>query len=963
MSIPPFIRSRWRSGVAGFVLLLAVMAVLERCASRRAADTVSNSAPVPSTVVPGADRTWENQYARQLPPPVKLRPDPEITSERLPNGIRYVMQERSAGSGEVSFRLLVLAGSMHEGENDRGLAHFVEHMAFRKSRHAPQGQVVETMERLGLKTGADTNAYTSSDHTVYKLNLPDADEIALESALTFLRDVSDGLLFEPDEVETERKIVLREMAERSRSVERIRVLPAIFPDVPAAHRPPIGLQSVIEQTTAAQLREFWQRHYVPDRMVLVVAGDLQRTEMKSRIAKHFTSLASRPSPPDPPRGNPLTDEGLTVECVPIPGETSVALRIAVPQPDEMKADHPGLRERELAIDLGLRMLDNRLDRRATTAKLPIASYRIQDHRLMAGIHWLEILNDSVRPEDLPALLRHTISEWRASRAAGFDDWEFAEARQEMKTGYLKRFISRLSQPCAAAADLLVESVVKRRVCESPEDELNRARTNLDALTRRECERITESAWKQSVTRVIVSGAIESGGEARLESLVQATWKISAIPPPAVPPPRPLLIAPFGSRGRLAEDHHRVDPDYREARFVNGVEVRLKPFTGLGGAVIVKVEAGWGQLALPLENPGLGPAAELLAFWYPVAGWEQKEFRAALAESGLDVKFSVLSDRFAWTGYTDRAVLEREIQLLCACLTRPGWRNMSRFWKPDGRTEAWWAGLRGREPLWLRESIFHAAGADPRLDPKMPGFMQSDSRQVNHWLGPILENARIKVTVSGDFSPADAMAALSGTFGALPARMAWDTSCPYPAMPPAATGIKQLKANRAGETGSTLLLPLPCPRNAMEGMRTELLADLFKLRLRKLMRDESGLSYSPSVRAGSYPDPTRIWLRINVPCAARKTEAVSRLSMEMIHDLKSNGWTPDEFRRAAMPFATTEKNERRNPEWWLGALDQLSWLAPDSLMDYQSLLKLEAGTRELARQIKPESALEVRIDSP
>jgi zinc protease len=571
--------------VAGLILVLGAVVRLARYQFRTETAVTAGSRQIPAQTDPLDIPAWQNRFARQLAPPTELRPDPETTSGRLSNGVRYFLLERPDEFSQVSFRLLVLAGSMHEDENERGLAHFVEHMAFRKSRHAPQGLILETMERLGLKAGADTNAYTSTDHTVYKLNLPDAEEIPLESALTFLRDVADGLLFDPDEVEMERKIVLREMDERSHKAERIRVLPAIFPDVPAARRPPIGQQTVIEQVTAAQLRGFWQRHYVPERMVLVVAGDFRRTEMKERVSKHFAGLTPRPAPADPPRGNPLTDEGLTVECVPLPGETTVSLRIAVPQPEEKEADHAGLRERQLAVDLGLRMLNNRLDRRATAAKLPIAAYRIQDHRLNEGIHWFEILCSATKPEAVPDLMRHTISAWRAARATGFDDWEFAEARQEMKSSFLRRYVSRLSQPCAAAADVLVASVLKRCICESPEDELNRARTILYALTRRECERLTESAWKQSVTRVIVSGAIESGSEAWLESLVQAAWKIPAILPRAVPPPRPLPIAPSGAPGRLEENHLRMDPDYQEARFSNGVAVRLKPIAGLGGAVI------------------------------------------------------------------------------------------------------------------------------------------------------------------------------------------------------------------------------------------------------------------------------------------------------------------------------------------------------------------------------------------
>ena len=139
-------------------------------------------------------------------------------------------------------------------------------MAFQGTVSLP-GHSMELFERLGLRSGADTNAFTSPDHTVYKLDIPDADEKTLETAFTFLQDVAGGILFQAAEVESERQVVLREMEETEARGEGYYLRAAtILPEVRAAQRAPIGLREVVERATPEILRDFWKRHYVPSRM-------------------------------------------------------------------------------------------------------------------------------------------------------------------------------------------------------------------------------------------------------------------------------------------------------------------------------------------------------------------------------------------------------------------------------------------------------------------------------------------------------------------------------------------------------------------------------------------------------------------------------------------------------------------------------------------------------------------------
>src|SRR5580658_1250112 len=143
-----------------------------------------------------------------------LRPDPAARFGALPNGLRYVVLANPEPRNRASLRLLVLSGSLEERDDQRGLAHFLEHMAFNGSRHFPPGTLVAYFQRLGMSFGGDTNAYTSFDHTAFKIELPNVRPATVGEGLKVFADMAESLLLRPDMIEKERPIILSE--ERTR---------------------------------------------------------------------------------------------------------------------------------------------------------------------------------------------------------------------------------------------------------------------------------------------------------------------------------------------------------------------------------------------------------------------------------------------------------------------------------------------------------------------------------------------------------------------------------------------------------------------------------------------------------------------------------------------------------------------------------------------------------------------------
>ncbi len=176
--------------------------------------------------------------------------------------------------GQVSFRFRIGAGSIQETPNQQGIAHFLEHMAFRGSTHVPDGEVFRRMERLGAALGADTNASTGWTETVYKFDLPHGDAQSIDTAMTLMRETASELLLKPEAVDSERPVILSE--ERVRDTPPLHVakdqLSFVYKEQPYGDHLPIGSVDVIQKVQATDIKRFYDAYYRPERATLIVVG-------------------------------------------------------------------------------------------------------------------------------------------------------------------------------------------------------------------------------------------------------------------------------------------------------------------------------------------------------------------------------------------------------------------------------------------------------------------------------------------------------------------------------------------------------------------------------------------------------------------------------------------------------------------------------------------------------------------
>lgn len=231
--------------------------------------------------------------------------DQEVRTGQLENGMRYYIRKNGKPEQRVEMRLAIDAGSMQEEDNQRGLAHFVEHMCFNGTESFEKNALVNFLELTGVRFGADLNAYTSFDETVYMLQLPTDKEGLVEKGLLVLHDWASAVTFADEEIDKERGVIVSEWRTRLGADERMRQVywPKMFYQSRYADRLPIGTTEVITKAPYERLKTFYKDWYRPNLMALVVIGDVELDDIEAKIKKQFAPMKN----PEKPREKTLYD--------------------------------------------------------------------------------------------------------------------------------------------------------------------------------------------------------------------------------------------------------------------------------------------------------------------------------------------------------------------------------------------------------------------------------------------------------------------------------------------------------------------------------------------------------------------------------------------------------------------------------------------------------------------------------
>jgi zinc protease len=856
-----------------------------------------------------------------------LSPDPAIRFGTLPNGVRYALLHNNEPKNRASLRLHIGAGSFNETEAQRGVAHFLEHMAFNGSEHYAAGTLVEFFQRMGMSFGGDTNAFTSFDQTVYMLELPKTDAPTLAEGLRVFADYAGGLLLNPTEIDKERGIILSE--KRTRDSVGFRTLVAQFEYVLAdtllPKRLPIGLVSVIEKAPREAFVDFYNTWYRPELTTIVAVGDFDVAALEQQITATFANLKARgPARPAPDRGHIPSFKGIRAFYHSEPEAPATEVSISAVTPYTFAPDTAAKRLADLPRSLATAIINRRLAILAKKENAPFSAGRSSVNESYDLLREASI-DLTCKADQWSAALGVADQELRRALAHGFSAAELREITATFVNSLEQAVKTAPTRRSGQLASSLVSSLNDREVFTHPAADLALYKPALEKITPADCLAGLRAAWPDTGRYVSVTGNAQIPAAAATAQLTAAYAQSAAIAvaAPAVETDTAWAYTDFGAPGTVASRQTVADLGITLVTFANGVRLNLKPTDFEASRIRVNVRIGDGQLTEPKNQPGLTAYAGSTFNAGGLGQHSSDELRRILAGKTVGAGFGIAGDAFILSGATNREDLLLELQLIAAHITDPGYRAESAR-QAAKRMEQMYLQLAHTPsgPINL-EVLRLLANGDSRFGTPAQAVMnQRTLAEVRAWLTPQFATGPIEIAIVGDFDLEATIAAVAKTLGALPSRAPRSAhaelrNVSFPSEP--------FTKNYTVETEIpkglvTLFWPSTDALDVKRTRRLSMLANVLSDRLRVKVREEIGGAYSPS--AGSSPSdnyPGYGFFAAQVTVEPAKAKEISDVILALAADLAANGVTAEELERAKQPVLTATRESLRNNNYWLSSV--------------------------------------------
>ncbi|BDI60612.1 M16 family metallopeptidase [Qipengyuania nanhaisediminis] len=848
--------------------------------------------------------------------------DPGFVFGHLPNGMRYILRENATPDGTAVVRMRIDSGSLDETDAERGLSHFLEHMAFNGSANIPEGEMVKLLEREGLAFGADTNASTGYEAITYMLNLPRNDADLLDTALMLMRETASELTIAPDAVERERGVVLAERRDRRNYAAKAREDASDFlaPGARFTERRPIGTLETLENATADQLRALYERTYTPANTTLVIIGDFPAALVEERLRHWFASWDGGAAPVDPETGPvDITRRGETHVYLDPALSESVTITALGPWRD--RPDTIANRRAGALRMVGYAIVNRRLARLAREADAPFRSARLASRDIFEDARSTTIVvssEDGQWERGVSAAV-HTVNR---ALIHGFTEAEIAEQLANIRTALENRVEAASTRSNRALAGSALALVSREAIPTEPRfqlglfEEMARDFTPGSVLA---ALRADAAPLTAPLIRFQGRTAPEGGRQALRAAFDEAMARPVAAPETQAP--ANFAYDDFGEPGRVVTDTRDERLGFRYLTFENGARLTLKATDIREDQVRFRVSVDGGRLMNTREDP----LATYLIGSLPAGGLgahSQDELLSVLAGRSVGLRVSNTSDAFAFSGATTRRDLALQMQLIAAGLTDPGYRPeaIERF-------------RRGIDN-YFRSILATPAGAygakqgailsdgDPRFTlQSRDDYFALDFARLEAVIADRLENGAIEAALVGDFDEDAAIAAFAATLGALPERE------------PAFHERGEARERRFTETRGVhvirhegeadqalvrLVWPTRDDSDLAETLRLSLTARVLRLALTERLREELGQAYSvQAVSAPSQIYPGYGTFTVSGPVEASEVETVRAAIREVIGDIREGGVDDDLVERARQPLIEAYDNALKSLGGWMG----------------------------------------------
>jgi zinc protease len=830
--------------------------------------------------------------------------DPEVLVGALPNGLRFYVRPNGKPARQVELRLVVKAGSVLEDDDQRGLAHFVEHMQFEGTVHFPGQGINNFLAELGLSLGADANAETSFDETQYTLRVPTDVPGALDRALTILEDWAGSAIFDPSGIERQRPIVLAEwrmnLGADERTADKIRRVQ--LEGSRYADRSPIGNPDTIQRATRDQLMRFYRDWYRPDLMSVIVVGDVDRSAVGRMIAQHFLPLTN----PSPERPRPAFDvpdhPGARYAVVTDKETTATAVQVSTLRPARNQGSVGGYRE-IMKDQLFADMLGARLDELTQSEKPPFLraaanrslfpTPKTKDQAVVQAL----VSNDGVT-RGLDAL----VTELQRVRRFGFVATELDRAKQANMAGSERVAAEGPDRESSSRADEYTRNFLQSEALPTIWQELAFHRRFIPGITLTEVNALADD-WFPEGNRLIVVAAPERAGvvlpaEAQLAAVVRTASEKRVERYVDGSSGQTLMDAPPPG-GRIVKTAVHAEAGITEWTLSNGVTVVLKPTTLKSDQILFRAAAPGGTSLASDDEFISARAADEVVPAGGVGRFNAVALDRVLNGKAVSVRPFINETNQGMRGGATPQDLETMFQLMYLRFAQPR-ADPTAFAAMQSQAQALVANQLASPDAVFDQAVNAAlTGGSSRRQPETPETVArwNLEKSLAFYKARFADASQFTFVFVGSFTPESIRPLVETYVAGLPARHGNETWRDIGVAAPKGVIEKTIEKGIAPKSEVAIVFSGPFVYDDTNKLTLQVVTLLLQSRLSDAIREELGATYSITVESQSARIPRPEYrLQIDWTCDPARAQSLVQRVMAEVDSLRQTLLTPEQVSR-------------------------------------------------------------------
>lgn len=860
----------------------------------------------------------------------KLPFDAKVTTGKLDNGLTYYIRENKKPEKKVELRLIIKVGSIMEDDDQQGLAHMAEHMAFNGTKNFKKNDIVSYLQSIGVEFGNDLNAYTSFDETVYILPIPTDQPSNLDKGFQILEDWAHQVTYLDEDINSERAIILEESRVGKSGEERMfkKIYPELFKGSKYGQRLPIGIDSIIKTFDPSAIRRFYQDWYRPDLMAVVVVGDISKEDAIKYIIKHFSSIRSASNRKRDFASVPAYSEN---KAMVVTDKEATGFEFSINYPAIPFQNPQTIEEyrKELLNNLYTSLLSNRL-RELTQKENPPFVYAGANFGGYAKNYQSFSIQGSTGTNDVQKGIEATLTELERVKRFGFTEPELERARKNILAAYERSWNNRDKTESAQFADEYIRHFTDNESVPGIDAEFAMIKQLLPTIKLAEVNAITE-LFKNEKNRFTYVMGPDAGSKLPSTSAIVAMLDAKAtdgsIKPYEEKTIATALLTTMPKAGKVLTSKKNAALGTTELVLSNGVKVSLKVTDFKNDQILFSASRYGGLSNYSLKDKYSAENAVSMVSSMGVGAFSPTDMGKAMAGKVAMLRPAIANYSAGFSGNSSKKDIETLFQLLNLYVKEP--RKDSALYKSVIQRGKAQVAMLGANPQvafidTLTKVLYNNNPLAPTAVPKLANFDKIDlDRSLAIYKERLGDVGGMHISIVGSFDEKEMISLLEKYVAGLPAS---GKSTYTDNKVKLFSGTNDFRFKKGKEDKSLIIgiLHGEIPYSESTALKFSGLGDVMNIIITEEMREKIQGIYGGAASIEYSKIPTgRYQFVLQLPCGPAKVDTLIAAFNHELKKMAEAGVAQTYVDKVKKAWLEKYKVDAKTNEYWLSVLQSIN----------------------------------------